>query len=91
MLAQPHLEVEPPGTARRMLQCSGRGPANADFDKVPAKEPGTVDGVVVATPSLGARTSTGAQVLTEHREINVASGLRLARAMTWPRCAAARK
>ena len=48
------------------------GPANADFDKVLAKEPGAENGVVVATPSHGARTSTSAQVLAEHRQINVA-------------------
>src|SRR5271167_512994 len=54
------------------LQCGGGGPANADFDKVLAKEPGAENGVVVAAPSHGARTSTTAQVLAEHRQINVA-------------------
>ena len=55
-----------------MLQCGSGGPANADFDKVLAKEPGAENGVVVATPSHGVRTSTTAQVLAEHRQINVA-------------------
>src|SRR5215510_3440877 len=39
--------------------------------KVPAKEPGTVDGVVVAPAALGAWTPAGAQVLIERREVNV--------------------
>jgi hypothetical protein len=55
-----------------MLQYGSGGPANADFDKMLAKEPAAVNGVMVATPSHGARTSTSAQVLAEHRQINVA-------------------
>src|SRR5882757_11228283 len=55
-----------------MLQCSRSRMTNADFDKVLAKESGAEDGVVVAAPSHGARTSTTAQVLAEHRQINVA-------------------
>jgi len=55
-----------------MLQYSSSGPANADFDKMLAKEPGAENGVVVTTPSHGARTSTSAQMLAEHRQINVA-------------------
>jgi hypothetical protein len=55
-----------------MLQCGSGEPANADFDKVLAKEPGAENGVVVAAPSDGARTSTSAQVLAEHRQINIA-------------------
>jgi hypothetical protein len=55
-----------------MLQCSCSRMANADFDKALAKESGTEDGVVVAAPSRGARISTSAQVLAEHRQINVA-------------------
>ena len=43
-----------------------------DFDKVLAKESGAEDSVVVAAPSHGARTSTSAQVLAEHRQINIA-------------------
>jgi hypothetical protein len=55
-----------------MPQYGSGGPANAEFDKMLAKEPGAENGVVVATPSHGARTSTSAQVLAEHRQINVA-------------------
>jgi hypothetical protein len=55
-----------------MLQRSGGRPANGDFDKVLTKEPGAENGVVVSTPSHGARTSTSAQVLAERRQINVA-------------------
>ena len=70
MLAQPHLEA---GDQLRLGRMSryGHGSANAYFDKVPAKEPGTENGVVVATPSHGARTSTSAQMLAERRQINV--------------------
>ena len=70
MLAQPRFEV---GDQLRLggLHCHGRGPANADLDEVPAKEPGAENGVVVATSSPGARTSTGAQVLAERRQIDV--------------------
>jgi hypothetical protein len=71
MLAQPYLEVSHQ-TRLGMLQCGSGGPANADFDKVLAKELSTENGVVVAAPSHGARTSTSAQVLAEHRQINVA-------------------
>ena len=71
VLAQPHFEVSHQARLG-MLQCGSGGPANADFDKVLAKEPGAENGVVVATPSHGARTSTTAQVLAEHRQINVA-------------------
>jgi hypothetical protein len=49
----------------------GRGSANTDFDEVLAKEPGAENGVVVATPSHGARTSAGAQVFAERSQINV--------------------
>ena len=55
-----------------MLQCSRGRMANANFDKVLAKESGAEDGMVVAAPAHGARTSTSAQVLAEHRQINVA-------------------
>jgi len=70
MLAQPRLEV---GDQLRLGGCChhGRGPADAELDEVPAKEPGTVDGVVVAPAALGAWTPAGAQVLIERREVNV--------------------
>ena len=71
VLAQPHFEVSYQ-TRLGLLQCGSGGPANADFDKVLAKEPGAENGVVVATPSHGARAPTSAQVLAEHRQINVA-------------------
>ncbi|SPJ17220.1 hypothetical protein SBBP2_2600004 [Burkholderiales bacterium] len=71
VLAQPHFEVSHQARLG-MLQCGSGGSANADFDKMLAKEPGAENGVVVATPSHGARTSTSAQVLAEHRQINVA-------------------
>ena len=71
VLAQPHFEVSHQARLG-MLQCGSGGPANADFDKVLAKEPGAENGVVVAAPSHGARTSTSAQVLAEHRQINIA-------------------
>jgi len=48
-----------------MLQRRG-GLANADCDKALAKELGAENGVVVAAPSHGARTSTYAQVLAEY-------------------------
>jgi hypothetical protein len=47
------------------------GSANADFYEMLAKEPGSENGVVVATSSARARTSTSAQVLAERRQINV--------------------
>src|SRR5579863_6310327 len=68
VLAQPHFEVSHEARFGG-LQCGGGGPASADFDKVLAKEPGAENGVVVATPSHGARTSTTAQMLDEHRQI----------------------
>ena len=71
VLSQPHFEVSHQARLG-MQQCGSGGPANADFDKVLAKEPSAENGVVVATPSYGARTSTSAQVLAEHRQINVA-------------------
>jgi hypothetical protein len=71
VLTQPHFEVSHQARLDT-LQCGSGGPANADFDKVLAKEPGAENGVVVAAPSHGARTSTSAQVLAEHRQINVA-------------------
>ena len=71
VLAQPHLELSDQARLD-MLQCGSGGLANADFDKMLAKEPGAENGVVVATASHGARTSTSAQVLAEHRQINVA-------------------
>src|SRR6516225_7773284 len=49
------------------FRCAGGGPAHADLDEAPAKEPGAENGVVVATSSHGARTSAGAQVLAERR------------------------
>jgi hypothetical protein len=70
VLAQPHFEVSHQARLGR-LQCGSGGSANADFDKVPTKEPGSENGVVVATSSARARTSTGAQVLAERRQINV--------------------
>jgi hypothetical protein len=70
MLAQPHLEVGEELRLGRMHR-HGHGSANADFDKVLAKEPGAENGVVIATPSHGTRTSTSAQVLAERRQINV--------------------
>ena len=54
------------------LHCRRRGPTNADDDKVLAKEPGAENGMVVATSSRRARTSTGAQMLAERRQIDVA-------------------
>src|SRR3954471_21722045 len=70
MLAQPRLEV---GDQLRLGGCChhGLGPADAELDEVPAKEPGTIDGVVVAPAALGAWTPAGAQVLIERREVNV--------------------
>jgi hypothetical protein len=70
MLAQPHLEA---GDQLRLgrLRRHGRDPTNADFDEVLAKEPGSENGVVIATSSARPRTSTGAQVLAERRQINV--------------------
>ncbi|WP_208245713.1 hypothetical protein WGT02_34110 (plasmid) [Rhizobium sp. T1470] len=59
MLAQPHFEVSQQARLGT-LQCGGGGLANANFDKVLAKEPGAENGVVVATPALGARTSSSA-------------------------------
>jgi hypothetical protein len=55
-----------------MLRYSSGGPANPDFNQVVAEEPGAENGVVVATPSHGARASTSAQVLAKLRQINVA-------------------
>ena len=40
--------------------------------KMLAKEPGAENGVVVAAPSQGARTSATAQVLAEQRQIDFA-------------------
>src|SRR5271165_3162707 len=71
VLAQPHFELSQQARLG-MLQCSRGRMANANFDKVLAKESGAENGVVVAAPSHGARTSTSAQVLAEHRQINVA-------------------
>ena len=71
MRAQPGFEA---GDRLRLgrRHCHGSGAAHADFDEVPAKEPGAVDGVVIAPTSLGARTAAGSQVLAEHLQINVA-------------------
>ena len=55
-----------------MRRYSSGGPANPDFNQVVAEELGAENGVVVATPSHGARTSTSAQVLAKLRQINVA-------------------
>jgi len=71
VLAQPHFEVSHQARVV-MLQCGGNGLANTDFDKVPGEEPGAKYGVVVASPSHRARTSTRTQVLAEHHQINVA-------------------
>ncbi len=70
VLAQPLFEVRHQARLGS-LQRRGGGLANADFDKMPAKEPGAEDGVVVAAPSHGARTSATAQVLAERRQINL--------------------
>jgi hypothetical protein len=64
VLAQPDFEVSHQGRLE-MLQRRG-GLANADCDKVLAKELGAENGVVVAAPSHGARTSTSARVLAEY-------------------------
>ena len=71
MLAQPFFEVRHQARLGS-LQGRGGGTANADFDKMPEKEPGAENGVVVAAPSHGARTPAPAQVLAERREINLA-------------------
>ena len=71
VLAQPFFEVRHQSRLGS-LQRRGGGLANADFDKMPAKEPGAENGVVVAAPSHRARTSATAQVLAERREINLA-------------------
>jgi hypothetical protein len=59
VLAQPFFEVRHEARLGA-LQRLGGGLANADFDKMPAKEPGAENGVVVAAPSHGARTSATA-------------------------------
>jgi hypothetical protein len=71
VLAQPLFEVRHQARLGS-LQRSRGGLTNADFDKMPEKEPGAENSVVVAAPSHGARTSATAQVLAEHREINLA-------------------
>jgi len=71
VLAQPDFEVSHKARFGG-LQCGECGPANADFDKVLAKKPGAENGVVVAAPSHGARTSATAKVLAERRQINLA-------------------
>jgi hypothetical protein len=59
MLAQPNFEVS--HQARHvMLHYGNGGLAHADFDKVLTKELGAENGVVVATPSHGARMWHGA-------------------------------
>jgi len=70
VLAQPLFEAR---HAARLgsLQWRGGRLADADFDKMPAKEPGAENGVVVAPPSHRARTSATAQVLAERRQINL--------------------
>ena len=71
MLAQPRFEVGGQlrlGRPRRR----GGGSANTNLDEVPAEELGAEYGVVVATASHGARTSAGAQMLAERRQIDVA-------------------
>jgi hypothetical protein len=72
MLAQPRFEVGDQLWLGGLHGRHHRGPANAEFDKVPAKEFGAVNGVVVATAAPGARTATAAQVLFECRKIDVA-------------------
>ena len=70
MLAQPGLEVgDQLGLAGRRYH--GRGSADAELDKVPSKEPGAVDGVVVPPAASAARTPAAAQVLAERRQIDV--------------------
>ena len=64
VLAQPCLEA---GDQRRL---DGRrrhrgGLAHADLGEMSVKEPGTVDGVMIATAALCARATTGAQMLAE--------------------------
>src|SRR5260221_11039371 len=70
VLAQPHLEVSHQARLG-MLQCGSGEPANTHSGEVLAKEPGAENGVVIATPSHGARTSTGAQVLAEHPPLDI--------------------
>ena len=64
------------------------GPAHADLDEVPAKEPGAEDSVVVATSSYGARTSTGSQMLAERHQINVVQPARAQHDMAEVSCRA---
>jgi hypothetical protein len=59
VLAQPFFEVRHEARLGS-LQRLGGGLANADFDKMPAKEPGAENRVVIAAPSHGARTSATA-------------------------------
>ena len=47
------------------------------FDEMLTKEPGAKNRVMISAPSHGARTSTGAQVLAERRQIDVAQDCRL--------------
>src|SRR5215475_1325637 len=70
MLAQPCFEARDQLRLGR-FRCRGGGPAHANLDEVPAKEPGAEDSVVVATSSYGARTSTGSQMFAERHQINV--------------------
>src|SRR5208283_2857565 len=71
VLAQPLLELSHQARLG-MLQCGSWRPANTDFVKVLPKEPRAENGVVVAAPSHGARTLATAQVLAEHRQIDLA-------------------
>ena len=71
VLAQPLLEVSHQ-TRLGTLQGGCAGLANAGCDRMLAKEPSAENGVVVAAPSHGARTSATAQVLAERRQINLA-------------------
>ena len=71
VLAQPLLEVSHEARLGTLQRGCG-GLANADCDEMLAKEPGAENGVVVAAPSHGARTSATAQVLAERRQINLA-------------------
>src|SRR5262249_57504551 len=50
----------------------GGGWAYGALAEVSAKQPGAVDGVVVAPSSFGARTPAHAQVIAERRQIDVA-------------------
>ena len=87
------LGSKPPGTARHAGQCGSGGRANADFDKVLAKEPSAENGVVVATPSLWrGRTSTQVRKCWLNAARSMSLGIaRLPKPGHGRWCAAARK